>query len=295
MKNQLKTIALLGVLSAGLVGLGGYVAPGYLGLFAALAVAMNVGAYFFSDRMVLAMHHARVVTPGEAPALHAMVDELAERAGIPKPRVAIIPEAQPNAFATGRTPQHGVVAVTEGILELLDERELRAVLAHELGHIKNRDILLSTIAAALTSVITYVAHAVGFLGGAARDDEEDSSAVGGLLLALVAPIAATLVQLGISRSREYLADETGARISGDPRALASALAKLDRAAGIVPAAAEPATASLFIVNPLKGRGGVLSLFATHPSTEERVARLLELERHYAGRGALGGRRSAFGF
>jgi len=276
MRNQLKTILLLGALSALVVGVGGTVAPQHIMLFAVLALLMNLGAYFFSDRIVLAMHHAREIDPAEAPDLHRMVTELAARAGIPMPRVYLIPEAQPNAFATGRNPSHAVVAVTEGILGLLSARELRGVLAHEIAHIKNRDILVSSIAAALASLVTYVAHAFGFLGAHGRDEEEHGSPVNGLLLALVAPFAATLIQLGISRSREYLADETGARLSGDPEALASALMKLERGAVAIPAAAEPATASLFIVNPFADGGSLLNLFSTHPSVQDRVDRLLRM-------------------
>jgi heat shock protein HtpX len=276
MKNQLKTIVLLGILSAALVALGNVVAPQYLSAFLLVALAMNVGAYFFSDRLVLAMHHAAEVGPAQAPGLHRVVAELAREAGIPKPRVFLIPEEQPNAFATGRNPRHGVVAVTQGILDLLTERELRGVLAHEIAHIKNRDILLSTIASVLASVITYMAHAVGFLGGRRDDEEGGGSALGGVLLALLAPFAATLIQLGISRSREYLADETGARLSGDPEALASALMKLERGAHAIPAAANPATASLFIVNPLAGVESFLRWFSTHPPIGERVDRLMRL-------------------
>lgn len=275
MKNQVKTIILLGALSALLVGIGAAVAPGQLWLFGLLAVGVNLGAYFYSDRMVLAMHHARELSPEEAPGLHRIVGELAREAGVPMPRIALIPEAQPNAFATGRNPHHAVVAVTEGILHILDERELRGVLAHEMAHVKNRDILISSIAAAMASLVTWVAHALSFgaLFGSSSDEREGSPA-GGLLLALVAPIAATLVQLGISRSREYLADETGARLSGDPDALASALAKLHEASHVVPqAASQPATASLFIVSPFAGAGGVLHLFSTHPPVEERIERL----------------------
>jgi heat shock protein HtpX len=273
--NHLKTVVLLGALSALLVGVGGALAPGQLGLFAALALAMNVGAYFFSDRLVLRMHGAREVDPAAAPELHAMVRELAVRAELPMPRLFLIEDPQPNAFATGRDPAHGVVAVTRGILEILSPRELRGVLAHELAHIKNRDILVSTIAACVAGVVTYAAHAVGFLGLGGRSDEEGehASPLAGLLMMLVAPLAATLIQMGISRSREYLADETGARIAGDPLALAGALARLEHAAGVLPStAAQPATASLFIVNPFAG-GGVSRLFSTHPSTAERVALL----------------------
>jgi heat shock protein HtpX len=268
---------LLGALSALLVGIGGAVAPGYLGLFAILALAMNVGAYYFSDRMVLRMHGARELDPAQAPELHAMVRELAASAELPMPRVFLMDDPQPNAFATGRDPAHGVVAVTRGILEMLSPRELRGVLAHELAHIKNRDILVSTIAACVTGVITYAAHAIGFLGmGATRSDEEGEggSPFAGILMALVAPIAATLIQLAISRSREYLADETGAAICGDPRALASALGRMEQAASMVPSyAAQPATASLFIVNPFAGGAAMARLFSTHPSTADRIARL----------------------
>jgi heat shock protein HtpX len=281
MKNQIKTIVLMGALSAVVVGFGALVAPGHLALFGAMALAMNLGAYFFSDRIVLRMHNAQPVSVAEAPGLHAMVEELSARAGIPMPRVFLIPEHQPNAFATGRNPQHGVIAVTEGILRILDRRELRGVLAHEIAHIKNRDILISSIAAAGAALISYAAQALSFgalFGGPNRDDEQDSS--GGFLAALVAPLAATLIQLGISRSREYLADETGAHLSGDPGALASALWKLEQTASVLPAQAptqaSAATASLFIVNPFGGLQAVSRWFATHPSTEERVHRLQQL-------------------
>ncbi|WP_437316032.1 zinc metalloprotease HtpX [Sorangium sp. So ce385] len=279
MKNQIKTILLLGVMSAILVSIGGALGPGYLVLFGVLALAMNLGAYFMSDRIVLAVHRAAEVSPEEAPGLHRMVEELSRRAEIPKPRVYVIPDAQPNAFATGRNPEHGVVAVTEGIMQLLTERELRGVLAHEIAHIKNRDILVSTIAAAFASGITWIAHAVSFAGlfGGSSDDEEGESPLGGLALAIVAPIAATLVQLGISRSREYMADETGAKLCGDPEALASALSKLEHGVALIPAeSARPATASLFIVSPLAGASSVLKWFSTHPTTEERVSRLLSM-------------------
>ncbi|MBI5542448.1 MAG: zinc metalloprotease HtpX [Deltaproteobacteria bacterium] len=282
MLNQVKTLVLLGVMSALVVGIGGAVAPGHLWLFAAFALATNLAAYFFSDRLVLALHRAQELDPARAPQVHAMVAELASRAGIPKPRVFLIPELQPNAFATGRNPAHGVVAVTEGIVQLLDPRELRGVLAHEIAHIAHRDILVSSIAAAMSSLVTSVAHALGFAamlgGGRCADEEgEGGSAAGGLFLALVAPLAATLVQLGISRSREYLADEKGARLAGDPEALASALLKLEHAAQVVVPVAEPrpATASLFIVNPLRGQS-LLRLFSTHPPVEERVRRLREM-------------------
>jgi heat shock protein HtpX len=190
--------------------------------------------------------------------------------------VYLIPEAQPNAFATGRNPEKGVVAVTAGILELLDERELRGVIAHEIAHIKNRDILVATIAAGIAAAVTYIAHAAQFAAifGGGRDEEDDGGSIlGTVLLAVVAPVGATLVQLGISRSREYLADETAARLTGEPGGLASALEKLQLGAERIPSHAEPATASLFIVSPLAGRGSLVSLFSTHPPMEERIARL----------------------
>ena len=278
MWNQLKTAMFLGVLTAMVVGIGGAMAPGYLWLFSLMAIVMNVGAYFFSDKMVLAMHGARPIDPTSRPDLHAMVEELSQNAGIPAPRLYLIPDHQPNAFATGRNPAHGVVAVTEGILRLLPARELRGVIAHEIGHIKNRDILLSTIAAVLVAIIGNAANALGWIAmtGRGRDEDDRGSAVGGLVFMLVAPIAATLVQLAISRSREYLADAAGARISGDPEGLARALQRLHQGAAAIPSeTAVPATASMFIVNPLHG-GGVASLFSTHPAHEERIARLLAM-------------------
>ncbi|HYH00040.1 MAG TPA: zinc metalloprotease HtpX [Terriglobales bacterium] len=275
MKNQIKTILLLGVLSALLIALGGVMGKAYLYGFTLLALAMNLGMYFFSDRLVLSMHRAKELSPSEAPLLHATVQELAQQAGIPKPRVYLIPEHQPNAFATGRNPKKGVVAVTQGIMDVLSPRELRGVLAHEIAHIRNRDILVATVAAAIAGAISYLGQALqfGFLFGGASDEEGDSSIVGGLAMALLAPIIALLIQMGVSRSREYLADETGARISGDPEALASALEKLDFAARRVPAGVEPATASLFIVNPFAGAGSMMNLFSTHPPMRERIRRL----------------------
>jgi heat shock protein HtpX len=281
MRYQLKTLALLGGLGVLVVVLGEAVAPGYLGVFATLAVVMNLGAYFYSDQVVLAMHGARELSPREAPELYSMVADLARRAELPMPRLALIADPIPNAFATGRNPEHAVVAVTRGILEVLSPRELRGVLAHELGHVKNRDVLVSTVAAMMAALVASVASSLRWammfgLGGGRSD--EDRSGLGTLLLILVAPIAATLLQLGVSRSREYLADEEGARISGDPEALASALVKLERAAHMMRYGGEPATASLFIVNPLTGEGGVRELFSTHPPTQKRVARLLALSR-----------------
>jgi heat shock protein HtpX len=274
MKNQLKTILLMGAFTALLVGFGALVAPGYLYGFGALALLLNLGAYFYSDRVILRMSRAKEVADQEAPELHAMLEELARRAGIPRPRLFVIDDPQPNAFATGRDPAHGVVAVTTGIVRILDRRELRAVLAHELAHIRNRDVLLSSIAAAGATMISLAANALslGSLLGAGSQDEEGGAA-GGLVAALVAPIAATLIQLGISRSREHLADETGAAICGDPEALARALLKLEQAATLLPAQAAPATASLYIVNPFAAAERLSRWFSTHPSTADRVARL----------------------
>ncbi len=280
MKNHLKTVLLLGALSGLVLAIGALVAPGQLGFFAILALAMNLGAYWFSDRIVLRMHGAREVSFEEDPELHTMVAELSSAAGIPKPRVFVMAEAQPNAFATGRDPAHGVVAVTEGLRELLDRRELRGVLAHEIAHIRNRDILVSSIAAAAATMITYLAQMLSFQGlfGGSQRDGESSSPAGALLAVIVAPLAATLIQMGISRSREFLADEAGARIAGDAEGLARALRKLERYAAGTPADVQPAAASLFIVNPFGAVRTVSRWFSTHPATEERIERLLELAR-----------------
>jgi heat shock protein HtpX len=281
MKNQLKTVLLLGALSALLVGFGARLGPGYFWGFTILAIAMNLFSYFFSDRLVLRMHGARELPQGEAPRLHAAVEELARRAGIPKPRVFFIDDPHANAFATGRNPERAVVAVTRGIVEILDERELRGVLAHEIAHVANRDILVASVAAGLAAAISSLGNALYLTGifGGARDEDGEGSPAGGLLFAFLAPIGATLVQLGISRSREYLADDTGARLSADPLALASALEKLQVAAHAVPSEATPATASLFIVNPFGAVArGLAGLFSTHPPAEERIRRLRELAR-----------------
>jgi heat shock protein HtpX len=288
MKNQLKTILLLGALSALLVAFGASLGPGWMWGMTAVALAMNLFAYFFSDRLVLRMNGARELPEAQAPRLHATVAELAARAGIPKPRLFLIEDPHANAFATGRNPQHAVVAVTTGILEVLDERELRGVLAHEIAHVANRDILVASVAAGLATAISNLANVLAFSGlfGGGSQEEEQHPAQG-LLFMLLAPIGATLVQLGISRSREYLADETGARLSGDPLALASALEKLQASAEAVPAHAEgaPATASLFIVNPFGAIGaGLARLFSTHPPAEERIRRLRALARTVRGHG-----------
>ncbi len=274
MTNHLKTFALLGGLTALLVVAGDRLAPGAMPIVLLLAIGMNVGAYFFSDRLVLRMHGARELDPSSAPELYRTVADLSARAEIPVPKLYLIDDLQPNAFATGRDPAHGVVAVTEGLLRSLSPREVRGVIAHELAHIRNRDVLVSTIAACVAGAITWMAQLAGLFGASSQNDEDAPSPLASLAMLLVAPVAATLIQLGISRSREFLADETGARIAGDPMGLANALARLETAAQVVaPATARPATASLFIVNPFAGANRMSRLFSTHPSTEERIARL----------------------
>ena len=272
--NQLKTILLLGALSALVVAAGGALGPQWLWGSLALAMGMNLFAWFFSDRLVLRMSGAREVSREEAVDLHRMVEELSTKAGLPRPRVFLVDAPHANAFATGRNPEKAAVAVTRGLLEILDPREVRGVLAHEIAHIANRDVLVATVAAGLATAVTHLANVFALSGlFGARDGEEEGSGASGLLFALVAPFGAMLVQLGISRSREYLADQAGARLSGDPLALASALEKLQRGAEEAPAQAEPAAASLYIVNPFGALGGLTRLFSTHPPAEERVRRL----------------------
>jgi heat shock protein HtpX len=278
MTNVLRTTVLLAALTALFLVIGGAIG-GNQGLFIAFvfALLMNFASYWFSDKIVLSMYGAREVSLNEAPELYRLVQRLAQRAGIPMPRVYIIASEAPNAFATGRNPQHGAVAVTEGILRTLDTDELAGVLAHELGHIRNRDTLIMTVAATLAGAITMLAHMAqwGAIFGFGRRDEEDSGG-GGMLsllfMAILAPIAATLIQLAISRSREFFADNTGAAIAGSPSGLARALEKLHYASQRLPMEANPATAHLFIVNPLTG-GSLANLFSTHPPIEERIRRL----------------------
>jgi heat shock protein HtpX len=278
MSNVFKTGLLLAVLTAMLVLIGGAVG-GRQGMLVAfvVAVVMNFVSYWFSDKMVLAAYGAQPIEEAAAPRLYAIVHRLATRAGIPMPRVYLIPSETPNAFATGRNPEHAVVAVTEGIMRILDEEELEGVLAHELSHVKNRDVLISTIAATLAGAITYLAHMAqwaAMFGGRSRDDDEGgSNPLAMILLAVLAPIAALLVQMAVSRSREFQADATGAKVAGKPWGLAKALEKLQMANQQMPMAdATPATAHLFIVNPLSGQT-LMRLFSTHPPLEERIARL----------------------
>ena len=276
MSNVFKTALLLAVLTVMLVLLGGALG-GRQGMLVALilAVAMNFASYWWCDKIVLAMYRAQPITEAEAPRLYNMVRRLASKAGVPMPRVYLIPAEQPNAFATGRNPEHAVVAVTEGILRILDDEELEGVLAHELAHVTNRDILISTIAATLAGAITYLAHMAqwaAFFGGGRHDDDDGPSPIAMMLMAIVAPLAAMLVQLAVSRSREFQADATGARLAGRTWGLSKALEKLEMAKHAVPMDANPATAHMFIVNPLSGRA-LMRLFSTHPPIEERIARL----------------------
>jgi heat shock protein HtpX len=280
--NWLKTAILMAGIVA-LFGAIGAVIGGQQGMLVALAIggALNFAAYWFSDKMVLAMYRAQEVDATSAPQLYSMVRELAARAGLPMPRVYLIDEPQPNAFATGRNPGHAAVAATTGILRLLTPRELRGVMAHELAHVKHRDILISTVSATIAGAISTLAN-FGMLFGDRASHEEGEGGGGNPVLAILvlvlAPIAAMLIQFAISRTREFGADRRGAEISGDPRALADALAKIDAYARGIPLAtaeAHPATAQMMIVNPLSG-GGIKGLFSTHPSTDERIARLLAM-------------------
>ncbi len=275
MASTFKTFVLLVFLSAIIIALGGLLG-GRGGIIIAfvLALLMNAGSYWFSDSIVLRMYRARELSPQEAPLLHRIVEDLARNAGVPKPRVCVVPEEAPNAFATGRDPEHAVVAVTEGILRILNPNELRGVLGHEMAHIAHRDILIQSVAAVMASTIVMLANMVqfsAFFGGG--NDGERSNPLFALLIAILAPIAATLIQMAISRSREYLADEGGASYCGEPLALAGALAKLQRAAGQIPMrSGNASTSELFIVAPFFG-GGMAKLFSTHPPMEERIARL----------------------
>jgi len=273
--NNVKVFTLMAGMTALFVAIGGYFG-GQSGMVMAFLFAgiMNFVMYFASSKMVLRMYGAQVVTEREAPELYAMVDRLRQRAGLPMPTLAIAPHAQPNAFATGRNPENAVVAVTEGILQLVSRDELEGVIAHELAHIKNRDMLLQTFTATLAGAISNLAHFGLFFGG--RDDE-NGNPVAGLLMVILAPIAAMLIQFAISRQREFKADAVGAQISGRPRSLANALRKLETAAHRIPMNVAPAVAPLAQVNPLAAYGGgVAKLFSTHPPTAERVARLEQL-------------------
>ncbi len=277
MGNQIRTVILLGLLTGVIVWLGRFFG-GPQGMIIAFifAMIMNFASYWFSDKIVLAMYRARELSPDEAPELYNVVRELAGNAGLPMPRIYLVPSQAPNAFATGRNPNHAVVAVTEGILRLLSMDELRGVLAHELSHIKNRDILIGSVAATLAGVIMILADMArwgAIFGAFGGDDDEGGGIIGLLVVSIVAPIAAVLIQMAISRSREFLADATGARIAHNPEGLARALEKLSYASQKIPMVeAKPQTAHMFIVNPLT-RKGIATLFSTHPPVEERIRRL----------------------
>jgi heat shock protein HtpX len=276
MANALKTTLLLGLLTGLFIAIGGLLG-GQSGMVMAfvLALVMNFASYWFSDRIVLAMYGAQPLAEADAPMVHRIVRSLATKARIPMPRLYLLPAPTPNAFATGRSPQHAAVAVTAGILRIMDEEELEGVLAHELSHVLNRDVLISTVAATIAGAIGMLAHLAqwGAMFGGARDDEERGLNPVALIATIIfAPLAAMLIQMAVSRSREYEADASGARLTRHPLGLASALAKLHRASQVAPMDATPATAHLFIVNPLSGQS-FATLFSTHPPIEERIARL----------------------
>lgn len=278
--NRMKTFMLMAGLTALFVVIGKALG-GQTGMFIAfgLALAMNFFSYWFSDKIVLKMYRAQEVSEHEQPALFSIVRSLATRANLPMPKVYVIPGEQPNAFATGRNPEHSAVAVTEGIMRILDRDELAGVIGHELAHIKHRDILIGTIAATIAGAISMIANMAqwAMIFGAGRsDDEEGQNPIAMLVSIIVAPIAAMLIQMAISRSREYMADEEGARIAGNPRYLSNALRKLHMASQQIPLTATPATAHMFIVSPFSGGGALLSLFSTHPPMEKRIARLESL-------------------
>ncbi len=278
MGNTVRTALLLGALT-GLILLIGRYFGGRSGMIIAFffAVAMNFGSYWFSDKIVLRLYRARSVSEGEAPRLYAMVRQLSQEAGLPMPKVCVMPSESPNAFATGRNPDHAVVAVTQGILNLLNEQELKGVLAHELAHVKHRDILIGSVAATLAGAIMMIAGfarwAALFGGVGGRDDDNGGGMIGLIAMSILAPLAAMLIQMAISRSREYAADAAGAGYAGNPQGLASALNKIASASRRTPMKAEAATAHMFIMNPLSGKS-LMSLFSTHPPVEKRIEKLV---------------------
>ena len=281
MGNTVKTALLLGALTGLLMLVGGLIG-GNGGVLIAFvfAIILNFGSYWFSDKIVLKMYKAQEVSESSAPDLHYIVRNLAMKASLPMPRVFIIPEDTPNAFATGRNEAHAVVAVTEGIMRILTKEELEGVIAHELSHIKNKDMLISSIAATIAGAISMLATmaqwAAIFGGGRSSDDDNGGGIIGLIAMAIFAPLAASVIQMSISRSREYLADAGGASITKNPYGLASALEKLTKASQIIPMDAKPSTAHLFIVNPLSGKA-FMNLFSTHPPLEERIARLRSMK------------------
>jgi heat shock protein HtpX len=285
-RNYVKTAMLMAFLIA-VLAIGGSVWGGYRGmlLFGGIGLAMNFFSYWFSDRIALAVHRAQEVTREQLPEVYEIVERLTRKAGLPMPRIYVIPSDTPNAFATGRSPSHAAVAVTQGILRMLDRRQLEGVLAHELSHVRNRDILIATIAAAVAGLVSSLGHVIqwgAMFGGISHRDDDDrgGSALGMLAWAILAPIMALIIQLAVSRSREYAADASGAELVGDPEPLADALLTLERGNELRPYQfGGPATAHLFIVNPLQGAGAsIMNLLSTHPPVEERVRRLREMRR-----------------
>jgi heat shock protein HtpX len=271
-RNYLKTTLLLAGMSGLLLAIGSFLGGNWITIMLGVAIVMNGVAYFFSDKIAIRAARAVPVSQAQFPELYEIVKGLADKAAIPMPRLYVSPSPQPNAFATGRNPEHAAVAVTQGILPILDRRELEGVLAHELSHVQNRDILISSVAATIGAVITWVAHLAIFVP--MGDDDDGGNPIAALLMVILAPIAAMLIQMAISRSREFGADSSGARLTHDPRALASALRKIEAySRGTPPATTNPSTAHLFISNPFKGGAGVANLFSTHPSTTERIERL----------------------
>ena len=280
MTSQLKTLLLMTGLSAVLIAMGTALG-GRQGLILALVFSfiMNIGSYWFSDRVVLSMYRAQELSPEDAPLLHQMVEDLAHKAGVPTPRLFIVPQEAPNAFATGRDPEHGVIAVTEGIMRLLPPDQLKGVLAHEMAHIAHRDILIQSMAGVLASAITAIANMLQFsmIFGGGRDEEGHGSRLGAIAMMILGPLAASLIQMAISRRREYMADASGAQYCGDPLSLANALNNLDAYSRHIPMQANPATENMFIVSPLTG-DTMRRMFSTHPPMEERIANLQEMAR-----------------
>jgi heat shock protein HtpX len=275
MGNRIRTTILLAVMTALIIWIGQYFG-GRQGMIIALLIAagMNFFSYWFSDKIVLKMYRAQEISPEQAPEVYQMVKELSDHAELPMPRVYLIPKEAPNAFATGRNPEHAVVAVTQGLLNIMDREEVKGVLAHELAHVKNRDILIGSIAATMAGAIMVLANMARFsaLFGGRGDGDRGGGAIGLIAMSIIAPLAAMVIQMAISRSREYLADATGARFAGNTEGLARALEKLGQYSKRIPMDANPSTAHMFIVNPLSGRS-MMSLFSTHPPLEERIARL----------------------
>ena len=276
MANNLKTVLLLGLLTGIILFIGGFWGQQGLTIALVACILMNFTSYFFSDKIALSMYRAQPVTREQAPQIYRILDFLCARDGIPMPKVYIIPDESPNAFATGRNPQHASVAITQGALRLLNEDEITGVLGHEMSHVKNRDILISSVAATLAGVIMWIANMArfaAFFGGGRDRDDEGGGALGGLATIIVAPIAAMLIQMWISRTREYQADASAAETVGSPYGLASALQKLENYSKQIPMDASPGTAHMFIMHPFSG-GSLMSLFSTHPPTQKRIERLL---------------------